>query len=591
VFSSRPAVCGPATSQGSMAGATRVAHTVRSSHTGRLSNAHIGASIKRGVQVVTATLLVAGCPVAIVWWLRASGTISSAILCLILGMGLSLSASQLGCAWWAKRPGSEDLLFSELMIWGFLHQLRTQHRLASARDMLGISRSGHDTPDGIDGLSTKGRVKLLERLVAGIETRDPYLHGHSRRVARHSWMIARRMGLPRAEVARIRTAAAMHDVGKIETPKAILHNPGPLSDDEFEVIKRHAVDGAEMAAVLRDSELTSIIRHHHERLDGTGYPSALAGAQIPLGARIIAVADTFDAITSTRAYRSASAHKKAIDILHNEAGTRLDPTVVRAFCSHYAGRRPLVLWASLAGLPERVVSWLGGSVASVTSTAKVLAVTALVSGTAVATSMLALPAAEHGSPAGASRSGAAGAQAGNPAAGKASVHTRSDAAAGSTPQSVGGGRRTVARTPVRAGSPSAQSPGSAGRAVAAQLPQSPAGQHAGAGSGGRVTPVSAATVEHQGTPAGESARGTGGDPNGKVSSGAPVKAEETPAKLAPATPKVEEAHPRPEETHTKAAEAPAKQEPVATAPKKVEPAPPAVGGVLSKVIEVVAKVI
>lgn len=247
----------------------------------------------------------------------------------------------------------------------------------------------------LDGLSTKERAKHLERLVAGMETRDPYLHGHSRRVARHSWMIARRMGLPSAEVARIRTAAAIHDVGKVETPRAILHKPERLTDAEYEVIKKHPGDGALMAAVLGDPELTSMVRHHHERLDGTGYPDGLSGEEIPLGARIIAVADTFDAITSRRPYRPASSHKRAIDILKDESGAKLDPAVVRAFCGHYAGRRPLVLWAFVAGLPERVLSWLGGSVAGVASAAKVAAVAALVGGAAVTSSTLGLPVAEH----------------------------------------------------------------------------------------------------------------------------------------------------------------------------------------------------
>jgi hypothetical protein len=341
-------------------------------------------------QVLTATALVAGGPIAVVWWLRASGTVSSALLCLPLGMVLSLGASQVGCVLWEKRPGSEDLLFSELMIWGYVHRLRTQRRLACALDMLGASEQAQ--PRDVDGLGAKQRAKLLERLVAGIETRDSYLHGHSRRVARHAWMIARRMNLPSAEVARVRTAAAIHDVGKIHTPTAILHKAGPLDDDEYEVIKRHPGEGAQMADVLDDAQLTSMVRHHHERLDGTGYPDALSGGEIPLGARIIAVADTFDAITSGRPYRRASPHKKAIDILKEEAGTRLDPAVVRAFCGHYAGRRPLAASSFLAALPERLLSWLGGSASSIATSAKVIAVAALVGGAAVTSSSFALPA-------------------------------------------------------------------------------------------------------------------------------------------------------------------------------------------------------
>jgi HD-GYP domain-containing protein (c-di-GMP phosphodiesterase class II) len=359
-----------------------------------LARSHdLAPSVKELAKVAVATLLVAACPITIVWWLRASGTVSTALFGLVLGMAMSLCASYIGCRVWEKRAVSDDLLFSELMIWGFLHRWRSQRRLASALDMLGpMSAAQRYTPNG---LSTKEQAKLLERLVAGIETRDPYLNGHSRRVARHAWMIAKRMGVPRAQVARIRTAAAIHDVGKIKTPKTILHKAGPLTVEEYEVIKRHPGDGARMAGVLRDRELMSMIRHHHERLDGTGYPSGLRGEEIPLGARIIAVADTFDAITSPRAYRPASSHRDAIEILRSEAGTQLDPAAVRAFCSHYAGRRPLALWSSLAGLPERVVSWLGGSVTSVVPATKVIAIAALVGGAAATTSTLAMPLSKH----------------------------------------------------------------------------------------------------------------------------------------------------------------------------------------------------
>jgi HD-GYP domain-containing protein (c-di-GMP phosphodiesterase class II) len=354
-------------------------------------------SAKHFAQVAVATLLVAGLPVAIVWWLRGSGTVSSAALGALIGMGLSLGLSRVACLVWESLPGSDDLLFSELMIWGYLHRWLMQRRLASARALLGPM--GETSRSSLDGLSPKDPVELLERLVARMETRDPYLHGHSRRVARHSWMIARRMGLPRAQAARIRTAAALHDVGKINTPRKILHKAGGLTAAEFERIKRHPGDGARMVDVLRDAELTAIVRHHHERLDGSGYPSGLSGEEIPLGARIIAVADSFDAITSTRPYRSARTHKQGIDILKEEAGIKLDRDAVRAFCSHYAGRHPLAVWSSVAGLPERALSWLGESVAGVATAAKVVAVAALVGGAAVTSATLGLPAAKPRPPA------------------------------------------------------------------------------------------------------------------------------------------------------------------------------------------------
>jgi HD-GYP domain-containing protein (c-di-GMP phosphodiesterase class II) len=516
---------------------------------------HLGPSFKQFAQVLVATLLVAGSPIAIVWWLRATGTVSSAALGVLLGMGLSLGASRIACLVWERRPGSEDLLFSELMIWGFLHRWRTQRRLASARDMLGpISETQRSS---LNGLGTKEPVKLLERLVTRMETRDPYLHGHSRRVARHSWMIARRMGLSRAQVARIRTAAAIHDVGKINTPTTILHKAGPLTDEEYEVIKRHPGDGARMVAVLRDAELTAMVRHHHERLDGTGYPSGLSGDEIPVGARIIAVADTFDAITSARPYRLARPHKQAINILRDDAGTKLDPAAVRAFCSHYAGRHPLALWSSVAGLPARLVSWLGGSVAGVASAAKVVAVGALVGGAAVTSSTLASPVAKpHATNAQVARAVGLKSQPVHSTPVRALLPLGPVATARRRP--IRGVRPAVVRTGARSRSPIPQRPTSSADRTTVR-PLQPAST--GAGSG-------------QGT----------GPPKSKPEEAPPkAKPEEAPPKAkpeeAPPKAKPEEAPPKgkPEEAPPKGKpeEAPPKGKPEEAPPKgKPEEAPP-----------------
>jgi HD-GYP domain-containing protein (c-di-GMP phosphodiesterase class II) len=153
---------------------------------------------------------------------------------------------------------------------------RTQRQLASAVSVVATIGEAHSALTG--SLTSKEQAKLLGRLVTSTETRDPYLH--SRRVARHSWMIAKQMGLPRAEMTQIRAAAALHDVGKV-TPKAILHKPASLTDGEYGIIKMHPGDGAQMVEVLRDPQLTSMVRHHHERLDGTGYPHGLRGEPIP----------------------------------------------------------------------------------------------------------------------------------------------------------------------------------------------------------------------------------------------------------------------------------------------------------------------
>jgi hypothetical protein len=340
-------------------------------------------------QVATATALVALCPILIVWWLRVSGIVSSYLPGMVLGIGLSLGAAHVGRALWQRRPGSQHLLFSELMVWGFARRWLSERRLASARAVLGSMSHAQDRM--ADGLSAEQQVKLLEQLARGLDARDPSTHGHSRRVACYSWMIARRMGLPREEVARVRTAAAIHDVGKIKTPTSVLRKAGPLSDAEYEVMKRHAIDGALMAAALNDEGLTMMVRHHHERLTGTGYPSRLSGEEIPLGARIIAVADTFDSITANRHYRAARSHKEALDILHSEAGKQLDPVAVRAFCGHYAGRRPLAFWASLTSLPERLIAQLARTAGGVAAAGKAVAVAALVGNLAAGSATLARP--------------------------------------------------------------------------------------------------------------------------------------------------------------------------------------------------------
>jgi putative nucleotidyltransferase with HDIG domain len=277
--------------------------------------------------MLLATALVAGVPILVSLWLRASGVISSAWVAMVLSLVLSAAASSAGNAYWSKR-GSGDVLFSELLLWGWALRRRQEQKLVDATELLGLVGPG--PAEAGEQVGVRRHEQLLRQLAGALEGQDLYLNGHSHRVARHATMIARGMGLPSEEVARIRAAAAVHDVGKLRTPREILNKPGRLTDEEFDVIKRHPVDGAQMVAALGDPALTAIVRHHHERLDGGGYPDRLTGDQIPLGARIVAVADTFDAITSTRAYRGAAPHRVALAILRHEAGTQLDPAAVRA---------------------------------------------------------------------------------------------------------------------------------------------------------------------------------------------------------------------------------------------------------------------
>jgi HD domain-containing protein len=310
-------------------------------------------AVRYAPQVVIATAVVAVMPVLAVWGLRSAGVISSPLAGLAVALGLSLAASIAGSAYWKRRRKPGDLLFSELLLWGWLRRLRVERQLAHALESL--DRADPAQLPG-NGQSTEQKVQILERLAAALEAQDRYTRGHSRRVASHSVIVARRMGLSSDQVARIRAAAAAHDVGKIRTPTKVLNKPGRLTAAEFEVMKRHAEDGAAMVASLGDPELTHIVLHHHERFDGSGYPSGLAGEEIPLGARIIAVADTFDAITSARPYRPGLPHKRAIEVLTDEARVRLDPVAVRAFLSGYSGKRAVALWTLLATACQRALA-------------------------------------------------------------------------------------------------------------------------------------------------------------------------------------------------------------------------------------------
>jgi putative nucleotidyltransferase with HDIG domain len=169
--------------------------------------------------------------------------------------------------------------------------------------------------------------ELLELMVKSIEARDPYTSGHSRRVNLYSVTIARALGLPDRTVERVGRAALLHDVGKIHEKYApILRNPNRLSADEWIVMKEHPIDGANLVSTVSGlSELVPAIRAHHENWDGTGYPNALKGEDIPLEARIITFADTIDAMTSERPYRPPLGEQQVRVEILRARGTQFDP--------------------------------------------------------------------------------------------------------------------------------------------------------------------------------------------------------------------------------------------------------------------------
>jgi HD-GYP domain-containing protein (c-di-GMP phosphodiesterase class II) len=176
----------------------------------------------------------------------------------------------------------------------------------------------------------------IQMLAGAVDEKDPYTRGHSDRVTRYSLMIAKEMNLPMAFMEILQVSAQLHDVGKIGIEDHILKKPGALTEEEFEVMKTHTTKGANiLRPVTQLAEMLPGIELHHEALDGRGYPYGLKGDQVPLLARVIAVADTFDALTTNRPYQQAHTPDQALQIIKNLAGKRLDPAAVAALLAVY----------------------------------------------------------------------------------------------------------------------------------------------------------------------------------------------------------------------------------------------------------------
>ena len=179
---------------------------------------------------------------------------------------------------------------------------------------------------------SRSYMATVRALSNAVEARDAYTGKHAERVARYAIEIGRELGLPRPDAPEIEFGFLLHDVGKLAVPDSILFKPGPLTSEERALMSRHTIVGAE---IMRDieflAEASKVVRSHHERWDGSGYPDGLAGEEIPLTARVFAVADVFDALTTNRPYRSALGFEEAQEMILAESGKHFDPDVVAAF--------------------------------------------------------------------------------------------------------------------------------------------------------------------------------------------------------------------------------------------------------------------
>jgi len=190
-------------------------------------------------------------------------------------------------------------------------------------------------------LNQKAYTDELERaesvlcaLALSIEGKDPYTEGHCERLSHYSVQLGKRMGQPEDMLIALRRGGIVHDIGKVAVPDAVLLKPGRLTPQEMDVIRQHPVVGERICAPLNSFRMVlPIIRHHHEKLDGTGYPDGLKAEQIPLGARILTIVDVFDALTTERPYKTAMAREEALQVMEDEVRRGWwDPEIFKLFC-------------------------------------------------------------------------------------------------------------------------------------------------------------------------------------------------------------------------------------------------------------------
>jgi len=199
-------------------------------------------------------------------------------------------------------------------------------------------------------LSLKAYTDELERaesvlfaLARSIEGKDPYLEGHCERLSTYSAKLGKAIGLSPEEITALRRAGIVHDIGKVAVPDAILLKPGPLSAEEWRTMRQHPVVGERICAPLKSFRLVlPIIRHHHERLDGSGYPDGLRGEEIPVGARVIQIADVYDALTTARPYKGPLSPERTLEIMTEEVQKGWwDPALFATFKQMVAEMQPV----------------------------------------------------------------------------------------------------------------------------------------------------------------------------------------------------------------------------------------------------------
>lgn len=225
--------------------------------------------------------------------------------------------------------------------------------VTTARELQTSRKTLHDQTQLVE----QGRIDTVNALLAAVAAKDPYTSEHAQKVADLSETIAGKMGLDKRSMINLRYASLLHDIGKIGVPMYVLGKEERLQKEELEVIRRHPEISAQIIKPVSFLQrIMPIVRHHHENVDGTGYPDGLKGGEIPLESRILAVADAYDAMTSNRPYRDAIAQNRALTLIAERAGTQFDREVVAFFTETLRATAPAAIRAAVR--PETLASSL-----------------------------------------------------------------------------------------------------------------------------------------------------------------------------------------------------------------------------------------
>jgi len=259
-------------------------------------------------------------------WGRKSPDTAGIVMSANAELGTAVNALKMGACDYITKPFNFEVLL--ITIQNALRKKDIERQLLDNR--INLENKVKEQTDLINSMY----VRSIDALIKALEAKDYYTRGHSQRVTIYSVTIAREMGLPEEEIEKLRRAAILHDLGKIGVREVVLNKPGRLTDEEYGEIVRHPEVAIRILEPIPFFQpLLPAILHHHEWFDGRGYPGRLSGDRIPLASRVMAVADTFDAMTSTRAYRKALPVNDANAEIRRCAGTQFDPEIVPIFLS------------------------------------------------------------------------------------------------------------------------------------------------------------------------------------------------------------------------------------------------------------------